>query len=145
MADDRIHPSMMDVHRALSSLLFAAKEELGHLGYPRLTYSEGVYLQIHIETREKYRDAVVAKLQHGILWGPFDYRFKCIGYPTMGRMEPDDATEVSAMVDLSGSKAPRGQVDYNNTPSRQRRRAQEYGWGYRPAQALTTKDTPHAS
>lgn len=132
MADHSLRPSMMDVHGALSSLLFAVKEELGHLGYPRLTYSEGVYLQIHIETREKHRDAVVAKLQHGILWGPFDYRFKCISYPTMGAMDPVDRTEVSAMVDLSNSKAPSGPVDYNRTPSEQRRRSQEYAWGYRP-------------
>lgn len=142
MANHNLRPSMMDVHSELSSLLFAVKEELGHLGYPRLTYSEGVYLQIHIETREKYRDAVVAKLQHGILWGPFDYRFKCIGYPTMGRMEPDDATEVSAMVDLCGSKAPSGPVDYNNTPSNQRERAQQYAWGY-PSRPTITPEKPH--
>lgn len=123
---------MMDVHGALSNLLFAVKEDLDGMGYPRLTYSDGVYLQIHIETRERYRDAIVAKLQHGILWGPFDYRFKCISYPTMGAMEPNDATEVSAMVDLSNSKPPSGPVNYNETPSNQRERRQQYEWGYRP-------------
>lgn len=124
------HPSMMDVHGALSSLLFAVKEELGGLGWPTLSYSEGVYLQIHIETREKHREAVVAKLAHGVLWGPFNYRFKCIGYPT-GNIAPDDSISVSAMVDLSGSKPPTGAVDFNNTPSQQRERAQRYEWGYR--------------
>lgn len=120
-------PSMMDVHGALSSLLFAVKEELGGMGWPTLSYSEGVYLQIHIETRQKYRDAVVAKLAHGVLWGPFDYRFKFISYAT-GNIDP---ISISAMVDLSNSKPPSGAIDYNNTPSRQRERAQQYEWGYR--------------
>lgn len=127
---DRREITAMDLHSALSSLLFAVDQEMGPLGFVRISYSEYVYLQVHVECRRKNRDAVVAKLHHGVLWGPFDYRFRYISYPTMGE-QPDDFIEVSAMIDIQASKAPSGPINYNETPEQLRRAQQEYEWGWR--------------
>lgn len=121
----------MDLHGALSTMLFAIDQELGPLGYPRLSYTRDLYLQVHVECLFKQAEEVSARLSHGVLWGPFDYRFRCIGRP-LG-CDPDDRIEVSAMVDLINSKAPSGPIEFNNTPEEQRRRQLEYSWGWRRA------------
>lgn len=123
--------SPMDLHSSLATLLFAIKEELGPLGFPRLTYDLNVYLQVIVETTGKNMIGVCDRLKHGVLWGPFDYRFHCIMRPLVENVLPHDSVEVSAMIDLSNSRAPSGPIIYSQTPSELRRRQREYEWGWR--------------
>lgn len=122
--------SALDLHGALSNLLFAIKEELGPGVDVRLSYSDGLYLEAIVSCRPHKRQSVVDQLTHGVLWGPYDYRFKGVAYPTMP-VDPWDWIELRAIVDLHASKPPSGRVDYENTPTRMRERQERYGWGYR--------------
>lgn len=102
--------SLMEVHGALSSLLYAANEELKGLGaICELSYRPGTYLELQVEIwgradharSIKNAQAVVDRLRHGILWGEYDYRFDMISHPQWEHVEPDyEPICVTAKVDL---------------------------------------------
>lgn len=102
--------SMMDVHGALSSLLYAANEELRSLGATcELRYRSETYLSLEVEIRSctdsdrqiKNARAVVDRLRHGILWGEYDYRFGMISHPCWEHVEDGyESIFVTASVDL---------------------------------------------
>lgn len=96
--------SLGDVHSELSCLLHAATEEFKDLGgFCEITYNDNTYLNLEVEVwNDKAAQAVVARLNHGILWGGNDYRFRLVGRP----LGIDDGTrrKVTAIVDLSNSR-----------------------------------------
>jgi len=123
--------SMMDIHGALSTLLFAVNEEIEPWGQVSVTYDNSLYLQLVIETRAKHMQRISDILMHGVLWGPFNYRFRLVSMPQ--GYEPDAWVTMGAKIDMHYSRPPSGPIDYNNTPSAIRRRQQEVEWGWHRA------------
>ena len=95
-----------DVHSELSSLIHAAEEYLKDLDCAvKIEYDQVTYLNLVVEVwgaqpRSKRVQAVVDRLQHGILWGEYDYRFRMITRP-LSDPESYRPTEVRASLDLS--------------------------------------------
>lgn len=117
MADRNI--TMMDVHSALSHLLFAIDQDMPVGTAVRASYDQHCYLQIEVETTLQRRQLVVDRLVRGILWGPYDYRFKLVGCS----VGDEPRQYVTAMVDMANSRPPSGPVPYGNTPRDQDERA----------------------
>jgi hypothetical protein len=96
----------MDVHSELSCLIHAAMlafEDCG--GYPTIQYRNRTYLTLVVEVWSK-KDAqkVIDRLHHGLLHGPYDYRFRGICHAPLESMEAIGPHYVSASVDLTNSK-----------------------------------------
>lgn len=100
---------LMDVHSELSSILFAVRKEFEGVGGMldfELRYREGIYLQLQssywgtAEQKKKITEILTLRLQQGILWGEYDYRFEGISYSThfTDHVEPHYLT---ATVDLN--------------------------------------------
>lgn len=87
-----LHGELSKLHHAVN-LLF---EDL----YVDITiqWRNGTYLTVNVECREKDKQKVVDRLNHGALTGEYDYRFST-GYPT-GNIDPDDWVVVTGYVDL---------------------------------------------
>lgn len=74
---------LLDIHAALSTLIFAVKEELDpFIVDVQLRYRDSTYLCVVIECRERHKQAIIDRLAHGVLWGPYDYRFQ-LSYSTI--------------------------------------------------------------
>ena len=74
---------LSSLHRELSHLAFAVKEAFDDiLCEVKVVWDANLYLQVHIETRAKNTRLVADRLAHGILWGPYNYRFKSSSYQT---------------------------------------------------------------
>lgn len=70
---------LIDVHSALSHLLHACQEEFP-FAFVTLTYDNFVGLQVRVEAPLAKRQLVVDRLNHGVLNGPYDYRFTSVSY-----------------------------------------------------------------
>lgn len=98
-----------DVHSELSSLLYAVQEGLKDFGVTvEIRYNQYTYLDVMIDIwatsdNERMRvkiEGIVARLQHGILWGEYDYRFQGVAHPTLEHLDGYDKFEIVARVDL---------------------------------------------
>lgn len=92
-------PSLMDVHGALSNLVFAVRQNLEPL-WTRVhaEWQNGTYLSVVVECRGKNVQEIADRLSHGVLQGDYDYRFS-VSYPTS--VGPNDWVEVRAYPRLS--------------------------------------------
>lgn len=105
------HPvPLSDVHSELSCLLFATQEGLKDLGVSvKIEYNQYTYLDVLVEvwgTRDMVKrvQAVVDRLNHGILWDGYDYRFRGVSHLTNANIEAFTSCEVRASVNLRDSK-----------------------------------------
>lgn len=90
---------LFEVHGALATLLHAVNTELKDLGgWAHIEYHHAIYLRVVIEVRERNKQAVVDRLTHGVLNGPYDYRFR-VSYPT-SKADPYDRVVVHAYPDM---------------------------------------------
>lgn len=90
--------SLMDVHGALSRVVFAVSDNLKPLWVDvSAQWQNFAYLSIRIECRGKDVQKVVDRLTHGVLQAEYDYRFTC-SYPT--RPDPEDWVVVTAYPNL---------------------------------------------
>lgn len=92
-------PKLLDVHGALSALLFATQKEMEPYNVEvELRYRSRIYLEVLIDVpNHKVRQIVVDRLNRGVLWGKYDYRFRLV---THSPNAPDGPQTVSATVDL---------------------------------------------
>ena len=92
--------SLMEVHGALSHLVFAVGQTLQPLNvHISASWEPLVYLYVAIECREKDRQMVVDRLAHGALSEGYDYRFS-VSFPT-GETDGNAWIVVKAYPDLS--------------------------------------------
>jgi hypothetical protein len=101
---------LSEVHSELSCILFAVQEGLKDLDVTvEIDYNQHTYLGVkvdlwpHPSAREMRKKiiAVVARLQHGILWGEYDYRFTGVSHPPLdSNLEAWERYEVRATLDL---------------------------------------------
>jgi len=120
---DKPAVSPMDLHSALSKLLFAVDQAMPHGCNVEARYAQSTYLSVLVECPARHKQVVIDRLQHGILWGPFNYRFSSLSYSTS---DPSDWQTVTGYLDLGNSVAPTGHIPFGNTPRDQDERA--YGW-----------------
>ena len=92
--------TMMEVHGALASLVHGVKEELPDYCQVEVLWRQGTYLSVIVECYAKDITRVVSQLQHGIVWGHYDYRFRMICSPAE-KHDPLDWITIDASVDLS--------------------------------------------
>jgi hypothetical protein len=95
----------MDVHGALSHLVFATGKAMEPFAVDvRVEWRDHTYLTLYIECRAGRAQAVIDRLRHGFLHGPYDYRFSMIGWPgaeNVAKLHPlYDYVTVSAQPDL---------------------------------------------
>lgn len=90
---------LITIHSELSKLHHAVKLLLDDL-YVDITlqWRNGTYLTVEVECREKDKQTVVDRLNHGAVMGEYDYRFTT-GYPT-GDTHPQTWVTVTGYVDL---------------------------------------------
>lgn len=90
--------SLMDVHSALSHLVFAVKQNLEpmYVGV-KAEWENYTYLVVEVECRGKDVQKIADRLSHGVLQGDYDYRFR-VSYPI--NPEPDAWVNVRAYPDL---------------------------------------------
>lgn len=97
--------SLMEVHSALSHLIFAVSEAMEpYCVDVRVSYNKWTYITLSIECYVPRFQLVVDRLKHGILWGDYNYRFKMIGHPPIGdiqRRNRWDTVVISASPDMS--------------------------------------------
>lgn len=92
--------SLMDVHGALSHLVFAVGQTLLPLNVlVSAGWEQGTYLHVSVECREKDRQMVVDRLSHGALSEQYDYRFS-VSHPT-GEKDGNAWLVVRAYPDMS--------------------------------------------
>lgn len=78
----RARVSLMEVHSALSHLVFAVGQALMTLNVRvSACWEQHTYLCVEVECREKDRQMVVDRLSHGALTEQYDYRFS-VSHPT---------------------------------------------------------------
>jgi hypothetical protein len=101
--------SLGDVHSELSCLLHAVQTGLKDLGVTvEINYNQNTYLDVvvdiwNVADPKKNRlkiEAVVARLQHGILHDEYDYRFRGICHPVLSQIQAYENLQVVASVDL---------------------------------------------
>jgi hypothetical protein len=92
--------TMMQIHGALASLIYAVKEDMPYGCGVELRYRSGTYLSVEVECSAKNMQCVVDRLRRGVIWGHYDYRFKSVCHPTKGHYDNWDTVTVSASVDL---------------------------------------------
>ena len=126
MTDKRTATTPMDLHSALSTLLFAVNQALPRGCHVEARYSQSTYLSVVVECKARHKQLVIDRLHHGILWGPFNYRFS-VSYSTN---DPSDDQVVTGHLDLHNSTAPNGPIPFGNTPRNQDDRAREHAWGW---------------
>lgn len=96
MTDTRV--SLMDVHGALSHLVFAVKQCLEPLPVDvEADYNNTTYLSLLVSCRGKDVQKIADRLNHGVLQGEYDYRFR-VAYST--GCDPNEWTWVRAYPDL---------------------------------------------
>ena len=106
-------PSLMDCHSKLSELSFAVKLTLEPIPVGIVVeWQEGTYLAVKVECRERDKQQVVDKLNHGALGGGYDYRFS-VSYPT-GKADPLDWCFVTAYPDIGHDAAKRRRHDHDH-------------------------------
>lgn len=97
--------SLMEVHNALSHLLFAVKEAMNpYYVDVRIDYNQYTYITVSIECYVPRFQLVVDRLKHGVLWGDYNYRFRMIGHPPFGdiqRRSQFDTVVITASPDMS--------------------------------------------